>query len=51
VLGENLGVVVERLLDGSLKAPKMGSGLEEPEELERLAPKRGSGLEKPEELE
>jgi hypothetical protein len=36
VLGEKLGVVVEGVLDGSLKAPMSGSGLEEPEGLERL---------------
>jgi len=37
VLGANLGVVVEGVLDGSLRAPMSGSGLEEPEGLERLA--------------
>jgi len=37
VLVANLGVVVEGVLDGSLRAPMSGSGLEEPEGLERLA--------------
>ncbi len=37
VLGENLGIVGERVLDGSLTAPMSGSGLEEPEGLESLA--------------
>jgi hypothetical protein len=37
VLGEKLGFVVEGVLDGSLRAPTSGIGLEEPEGLERLA--------------
>jgi hypothetical protein len=37
VLGEKLGFVVEGVLDGSLRVPTSGSGLEEPEGLERLA--------------
>lgn len=37
VLGVKLGVAGEGVLDGSLRAPRSGSGLEEPEGLERLA--------------
>ena len=37
VLGEKFGVVLKGVLDGSLRAPVGGSGVEEPERLERLA--------------